>query len=225
MAIFKSGLGEVKGKFGNLITYTVKGQNRVRSTPLEYHDANTEQQQKQRSRLKFVCMFYSYTMHDPLLKEVWRLAAVPTPHDRYVLFRKVNMNACSADWAIGDYTQLHLAKGVLPRAQNMRFEMDGEDNLTITWENHVDYLDSRNDDRLRIAFLRGDHYAASVMEPTGATRRDERAVVHLDRKDGRALHLYVFFAASDGSAYSDDTYFRVDFAPGTEGGAEEPAGE
>ena len=96
MAIFRSGLGEVKGKYGNLITYVVKGQNRVRATPLRYKDANTEEQQKQRTRLKFVCKFYSYAMQEPLLKEVWRAAAVPTPYDRYVLFRKVNMNACTA---------------------------------------------------------------------------------------------------------------------------------
>lgn len=211
MAIFKSGLGEVKGKYGNLITYVVKGQNRVRSMPLAYRDANTVQQQKQRGRLKFACAFYSFTMENALLREVWRLAAIPTPHDRYALFRKVNMNACSADWRVGDYAQLHLAKGVLPRPQQMRFECDGEGNLTITWENHLAYLDSRDDDRLLIAFLREGCHVAEVMEPSGATRRDERAVVHLDRKDGTPLHLYAFFAAPDGSAYSDDTYSRVSF--------------
>lgn len=211
MAIFRSGLGEVKGKYGNLITYVVKGQNRVRATPLRYKDANTEEQQKQRTRLKFVCKFYSYAMQEPLLKEVWRAAAVPTPYDRYVLFRKVNMNACTADFTIGDYTQLHLAQGTLAKPLNMRFDLDESDNLIVTWENHLDYLASRADDELRIAFLRGDSYVAQVMGPTGATRKEERAVVPLERKDGRPLYLYVFFAAPDGSAYSDDTYFRAEF--------------
>lgn len=211
MAIFRSGLGEVKGKYGNLITYVVKGQNRVRATPLRYKDANTEEQQKQRTRLKFVCKFYSYAMQEPLLKEVWRAAAVPTPYDRYVLFRKVNMNACTADFTIGDYTQLHLAQGTLAKPLNMRFDLDESDNLIVTWENHLDYLALRADDELRIAFLRGDSYVAQVMGPTGATRKEERAVVPLERKDGRPLYLYVFFAAPDGSAYSDDTYFRAEF--------------
>ena len=214
MAIFRSGLGEVKGKYGNLITYVVKGQNRVRATPLRYKDVNTEEQQKQRTRLKFVCKFYSYAMQEPLLKEVWRAAAVPTPYDRYVLFRKVNMNACTADFTIGDYTQLHLAQGTLAKPLNMRFDLDEGDNLIVTWENHLDYLDSRADDELRIAFLRGDSYVAQVMGPTGATRKEERAVVPLERKDGRSLYLYVFFAAPDGSAYSDDTYFRAEFKAG-----------
>lgn len=214
MAIFRSGLGEVKGKYGNLITYVVKGQNRVRATPLRYKDANTEEQQKQRTRLKFVCKFYSYAMQEPLLKEVWRAAAVPTPYDRYVLFRKVNMNACAADFTIGDYTQLHLAQGTLAKPLNMRFDLDESDNLIVTWENHLDYLASRADDELRIAFLRGDSYVAQVMGPTGATRKEERAVVPLERKDGRPLYLYVFFAAPDGSAYSDDTYFRAEFKAG-----------
>ena len=214
MAIFRSGLGEVKGKYGNLITYVVKGQNRVRATPLRYKDANTEEQQKQRTRLKFVCKFYSYAMQEPLLKEVWRAAAVPTPYDRYVLFRKVNMNACMADFTIGDYTQLHLAQGTLAKPLNMRFDLDESDNLIVTWENHLDYLASRADDELRIAFLRGDSYVAQVMGPTGATRKEERAVVPLERKDGRPLYLYVFFAAPDGSAYSDDTYFRTEFKAG-----------
>lgn len=171
MAIFRSGLGEVKGKYGNLITYVVKGQNRVRATPLRYKDANTEEQQKQRTRLKFVCKFYSYAMQEPLLKEVWRAAAVPTPYDRYVLFRKVNMNACTADFTIGDYTQLHLAQGTLAKPLNMRFDLDESDNLIVTWENHLDYLASRADDELRIAFLRGDSYVAQVMGPTGRPGR------------------------------------------------------
>ena len=204
----------MKGKYGNLITYVVKGQNRVRATPLRYKDANTEEQQKQRTRLKFVCKFYSYAMQEPLLKEVWRVAAVPTPYDRYVLFRKVNMNACTADFTIGDYTQLHLAQGTLAKPLNMRFDLDKSDNLIVTWENHLDYLASRADDELRIAFLRGDSYVAQVMGPTGATRKEERAVVPLERKDGRPLYLYVFFAAPDGSAYSDDMYFRVEFKVG-----------
>ena len=91
MAKCKSPLGKLQGKYGNLITYDVKGQTRVRSTPLEYHDANTEAQQKSRRRLTIIVRFYSHLKETPII-EIWRVAAIPTPYDRYSLFRKLNMN-------------------------------------------------------------------------------------------------------------------------------------
>lgn len=69
MAKCKSPLGKLQGKYGNLITYDVKGQTRVRSTPLEYHDANTEAQQKSRRRLTIIVRFYSHLKETPIIRK------------------------------------------------------------------------------------------------------------------------------------------------------------
>lgn len=210
MAVFKSPLGEVKGKYGNLITYVVKGQNRVRSKPLVYHDANTPGQQIARQRIKFLSLFYSRTMYSPLLQAVWKAAAIPTPHDRYVLFRKVNANVCMGDYTIADYSRVHLATGELPPAMNMRMEVDCDGRVVLAWENHLACFDSRAEDTLRVAYLKDGDFLPWIVSGISAKRKDEQAVFYLENKKGIPLHVYVFFASPAEDLFSDDTYFRVE---------------
>lgn len=209
MAKFTSPLGAITGGYGNLVTYRVKEQNRVRSKPLEYHDANTPEQQKSRYRLRIVTQFYSRLKATPIV-EIWRVAAIPTPHDRYTLFRKINTNVFLPDGKIGDLSGLHLALGELPQALNMQIETDADDNITLTWTNHLEHTTSRDNDTLGIiAIQEPKFFSPTLLEGISATRKDEKVVFHTDRKNGKALHLYCFFASPEGDCYSNDRYFKV----------------
>lgn len=194
-----------------MITYKVKEENRVRSKPLEYHDANTLEQQNSRRRLRVVNEFYSRLKDTPII-EIWRIAAIPTPSDRYTLFRKINTNVFLPDGKIGDFSSLHLAKGTLPQALNMQMEIDTEDNITLTWTNHIEHTTCRDNDTLGIIALY-DHlsFSPGLLEDIAATRKDEKTVFHVDRKKGVPLHLYCFFGSPEKDAYSDDRYFKVTF--------------
>ena len=211
MAKFTSPLGLVTGGYGNLITYKVKEENRVRSKPTEYHDANTPEQQNSRRRLIIVNKFYSRLKDTPII-EIWRIAAIPTPSDRYTLFRKINTNVFLPNGKIGDFSNLHLAKGELPQVHDMQMEMDTEDNITLTWTNHIEHTTSRDNDTLGVIALYGHRtFSPKLLEGIAATRKDEKAVFHADRKQGVPLHLYCFFGSPEKDAYSDDRYFKVIF--------------
>lgn len=211
MAKFTSPLGEISGGYGNLIAYKVKTQNRVRSKPLEYHDANTEEQQNSRRRLIVVSRFYS-KLKDTDIIEIWRLAAIPTPHDRYTLFRKTNTNVFLPNGRIGDFSKLQLSVGELPQALNMQIEMDEEDKVTLTWNNHLNHTTGRNDDTLEvIALYEHRQFSPFILEDVHAKRTDEKAVFHVSRIAGKTLHLYCYFATPDRDAFSNDTYFAVTF--------------
>ncbi|WP_455510707.1 DUF6266 family protein [Butyricimonas paravirosa] len=211
MAKFKSPLGVVQGGYGNLVTYCVKGQNRVRSKPLEYHDANTPEQQKARRRICIVSRFYSKLKETPII-DIWRVAAIPTPYDRYSLFRKVNTNVFLPNGKIGDFSNLHMAQGTLPQVLNMQIAIDLEDNVTLTWTNHLEYITSYDNSRLGIiAIYSHRSFRPRLLEGISATRKDQKAVFHVDRKTANALHLYVFFSSPEKNAYSNDQYFKLTF--------------
>lgn len=211
MAKCKSPLGKLQGKYGNLITYDVKGQTRVRSTPLEYHDANTEEQQKSRRRLTIIVRFYSHLKDTPII-DIWRVAAIPTPYDRYSLFRKLNMNVFLPNGKIGDFSKLQMTHGELPQALNMQAEIDPEDHVTLTWTNHLGHTTSHDNDTLGvIAIYNNNSFSPQLLEGIHAPRKDEKAVFHVDRKSGKPLHLYVFFASPEKDAYSNDQYFKLTF--------------
>ncbi len=211
MAKFKSPLGTVQGGYGNLVTYCVKGQNRARSKPLEYHDANTPEQQKARRRICIVTRFYSRLKETPII-DIWRVAAIPTPYDRYTLFRKVNTNVFLPNGKIGDFSNLHMAQGTLPQALNMQISIDPEDNVTLTWTNHLEYIASYDNSCLGIiAMYNHRSFSPQFIEGISATRKDQKAVFHVERDTANTLHLYVFFFSPERDAYSNDQYFKLTF--------------
>lgn len=212
MAIFKSPLkGALTGQIGNLITYMVKDQNRVRSRPLVYHDANTPEQQKARKRLTTIVRFYGRLKETPII-EIWRVAAIHTSWDRYGLFRKVNMNVFLPNGKIGDLSKLRLAQGELPQALHMQMEIDKDDHVTLTWTNHLEHTSCRDKDLLGIIALYDNRlFSPVLLENIEATRKDEKAVFQVERKKGVPLHLYCFWCSPEGDAYSNDEYFKVTF--------------
>lgn len=194
-----------------MITYKVKEENRVRSKPLVYHDANTPEQQNSRGRLRVVNEFYSRLKDTPII-EIWRVAAIPTPSDRYTLFRKINTNVFLPNGKIGDFSNLHLATGALPQALNMQMEMDTGDNITLKWTNHIGHTTSRDNDTLGIIALHDNRaFSPELLEGIAATRGDEKTTFHAKREKGVPLHLYCFFGSPEKDAYSDDRYFKVTF--------------
>lgn len=181
MAKFKSPLGVVQGGYGNLVTYCVKGQNRVRSKPLEYHDANTPEQQKARRRICIVSRFYSKLKETPII-DIWKVAAIPTPHDRYSLFRKVNTNVFLPNGKIGDFSNLHMAQGSLPQVLNMQISIDPEDNVTLTWTNHLEYITSYDNSRLGIIAIYS--HRVSVHDSSKESPQSERTKSRFARGPG-----------------------------------------
>ncbi|MFR4037743.1 MAG: hypothetical protein ACLTZT_08070 [Butyricimonas faecalis] len=64
---YNSLLRGLSGRIGNTIFYRNGNQDCIRSYPLEYHDANTPEQQKNRKRLTVALRFYQQ-LKETLLK-------------------------------------------------------------------------------------------------------------------------------------------------------------
>ena len=199
----------IRGKVGNTVFYRVGDETRVRGTSGNYLDANTREQQDCRSRLRTAVRFYQRVPRGGV-RETWKIAAEDAGKNGYNLFMKQNMMVFKPNGKIGDFSRLQLTAGSLQKVDNL-VATAGEDNtVTLAWEKEADLPTARVDDRLMVVVLYGNRSFTPVpVEGIAASRGEGKAVFRLRREKGIAAHLYCFFGAKEGRAYSESQYIRV----------------
>ena len=198
----------ISGKVGNTVFYRVGPETRVRSTPAEYSDAKTPEQMDCRSQFMVAICFYRHMVVTPL-REVWRVATGGMSVSGYNFFMRLNMKVFKPDGKIADFSRLQLAVGMLQKVNNLRGEVDDRDVVTLTWGENAGLAPARMGDELMVVVLYGDRSFTPVFEEVRATRGEVNAMIQLNRKRGSAAHLYCFFRAEEGKAYSSSQYLRI----------------
>lgn len=200
---------QIRGRVGNMVFYQVGNETRIRSTASQYTDANTKEQQANRSRLRVAIRFYQ-RLAETFLRDTWKIAAADSGKSGYNLFMKINMAAFKPDGKIGDFSLLQLSEGVLQKVNHLSAVADSENTVTLTWENDANIPSARATDRLIVVVLHENRsFSPTAIEEILAIREDERATFRLNRQQGTTAHLYCFFKAKDGKAYSPSQYLRI----------------
>ena len=198
----------IRGRCGNLIFYRGKKETLVRGTSLKFNFPDTPAQQAARKRLQAAMRFYQRLKQTPLL-EAWRVAAAETTANRYTLFMQANIDVFN-EQTLSDPAALQMTLGALPRMNRLEAVRLDDGSALLTWENSLGEEHAGMDDRLCVAALfAGRLYTPQLLETDGARRRDRRARISLGGSEGREAHLYAFFAAQDGSAYSPSCYAHL----------------
>ena len=180
----------------------------MRGTSLKFNFPDTPAQQAARKRLQAAMRFYQRLKQTPLL-EAWRVAAAETTANRYTLFMKANIDVFN-EQTLSDPAALQMTLGALPRMNRLEAVRLDDGGALLTWENSLGEEHAGMDDRLCVAALfAGRLYTPQLLETDGARRRDRRARISLGGSEGREAHLYAFFAAQDGSAYSPSCYAHL----------------
>lgn len=180
----------------------------VRGSSLKSNFPDTPAQQAVRKRLQSALRFYQRLKETPLL-EAWRVAAEGTTANRYTLFIKSNIDVFN-EQTLADPAALQLVQGTLPRLNCLEAERLEDGGVLLTWDNSLCEEHTALDDRLCVAALfEGRLYTPRLLETDGARRRDRRARVSLAGTEGGEAHLYAFFMAPDGNAYSTSCYAHV----------------
>lgn len=199
----------IQGKIGNAIFYRVGRTSRVRSVPAEYLDANTPQQQENRSRLRIATRFYQRLM-ETILRDVWKMAAGKSGANGFNFFMKENMMVFKPNGKISDFSRLQLGVGMMQKVDHLVAAVGDDDTVMLTWELDADLPSARKDDRLQVVVLYGNRSFTPVfVETDGVTRGDGKATFRLERKRGTAAHVYCFFREKEGKAYSTSQYLRM----------------
>lgn len=119
---YNSLLRGLSGRIGNTIFYRNGNQDCIRSYPLEYHDANTPEQQKNRKRLTVALRFYQQ-LKETLLKEVWKNEGHRQKTNGYALFMKRNIHVFTPEGKIADFSRLQIGIGRRQDVNNMAYSV------------------------------------------------------------------------------------------------------
>ena len=199
----------IRGKVGNTVFYRVGDETRVRSTAANYLDADTVKQRANRSCLRVAVRFYQH-LKGTVLQEAWKVATGGSGINGYNAFMKQNMTVFLPNGKIGDFSRLQLSVGLLQKVNHLEAAVGDDDTVTLAWGKSMDVPSAREDDGLVVIVLYANRSFSPVFIDTqGATRGDGKATFRLERKRGSAAHLYCFFRAKNGKAYSASQYRRV----------------
>lgn len=207
--IFSPLFHKMKGKIGNLILYGVKGQNRVRSTPVNVSISWSSAQELQQNRFRTAVFFYRANQ-DTLLPKIWRIAARNMIMSGYNLFISENMQVFNVKHAIEDYSMLHISKGTLEFPQSLQIAAYGKGKIRLTWKNLLPATSNSMADRLHAVWLDNEgNFSLHVLCTPEVFRRDEQTILPLPEAGSKALHLYVYFSDSKENQFSPDRYFYL----------------
>ena len=196
--------GPFVGKVGNVVGYQWKGRWVTRSMPSVFHDAESEGQLKERSRLG-ASMSLAARLRDILLigfKQVANEARMT----EYNYFYKTN-NRCLAwdgEQLAVDYEHLRLSEGPVAPVRFGAVEVVGEMTLALDFEKNPEHRVSGSSDKVYVAAICATLGFAVLSLPV--YRRMKRITVSLPRTwEGQEVHLYGFVTDYAGRA-SDSTY-------------------
>ena len=183
--------GPFVGKVGNVVGYQWKGRWVTRSMPSVFHDAESEGQLKERSRLG-ASMSLAARLRDILLigfKQVANEARMT----EYNYFYKTN-NRCLAwdgEQLAVDYEHLRLSEGPVAPVRFGAVEVVGEMTLAIDFEKNPEHRVSGSSDKVYVAAICASLGFAVLSLPV--YRRMKRITVSLPRTwEGHEVHLYGF---------------------------------
>ncbi len=211
--------GPFVGKVGNVVGYQWKGRWVMRSVAREFHDAKTELQMEQRSRLG-AAMGFAARLRDILLigfKQVANEARMT----EYNYFYKTN-NRCLAwdgEHLAVDYEHLRLSEGPVAPVRFGAVEVVGEMTLAIDFEKNPEHRVSGSSDKVYVATICATLGFAVLSLPV--YRRMKRITVSLPRTwEGHEVHLYGFVQDIAGRC-SESTYIGRHVAGAPDAGIEQ----
>lgn len=188
------------GKIGNLIFYTVRGQQYVRTVPDKVRNPKTASQQAHRNAFAEISRLSS------ALANAHRIGLADEARHRqlntFSVFKHLNKNIC-ADGI--DYASVVVSLGMVPKAEITSADLDDSGLLTIEFDGSQ-LGGSASDEFLLFVYspeTRRCHSVGAVARAAGSL-----SVRLSDRYFQRPLHLYAFLVDSRGRT-SDTIYYSL----------------
>ena len=211
MARMKRPVGDlVSGKIGNVVFFTRKDQSFVRAAPTRKETQWTPEQQLHRQRFSQAVGLWR-KLKNGMVPQIWNLGSQQM--NGYALFLKANMPAFGVDGTLLDPKLLQLSVGKLNLPQKLEAgKAAGEGTrVEVTWQNDPLISAVRLQDEL-MAVSSADGQFSDVME-TGIKREVKGGTFELPAlpmpEAPGPVHLYLFFAASNGKGYTGSACFEL----------------
>lgn len=196
----KGPLGNVRGKFGNIVATKRKGKTLIKTLP-EITKAPSARQRKQNDKFKMAVDFYRPLR--PVVKLTFRDANAPGLANAYGHFL-TNAVGGDASNIVIDYTKVMVSRGYLPVAGNPTVQLDAG-ALKCTWlDNSGLGIAEDSDQVVIVAYCPARQLAVYAMDV--ADRSVGATSVDVSVFKGEELHVYMAFLSIDGKIASDSVY-------------------
>lgn len=205
MAILKNGiLGAANGKIANVVTYTLNGQEIVKSIGVN-KKAPTEKQLNNKLQMKVMMSFFSAL--DNLLQTGFNPKAKGTTknyHNLAVAYNKPNALKGFYPEVEIDYPKIIISVGDLPQPENPVVEPI-EDGLKFSWNVETLTWPYNQDQVMLLA------YAPAIKEhvfiSSGARRMEGGAILKITpAMRNQLLEVYISFVSDDRQKVADSLY-------------------
>lgn len=202
--------GLYSGKSGGYIFYVRNGKTYARRMPDPRRDYTpTEKQAKANRRFGMVQRMYRF-YRDYISADVWRIAAREEGRMAHAYFHSVNAACFNGEGELVDHRHFRFAMGSLLLPRELRVEAEGEGWFRVRWEEEREQANAAGGDRLMVGVIHEDYPLALELVPgVEGTRGEGQGRFRVEGKMGEGVHVYLFFAREDGTAYSPSEYTRV----------------
>lgn len=201
----------ITGKLGNYVFYNRLGVPCVRRMFSRGSRSPffTPSQKFGQARIRYLVSLYQ-AVKNTSVKEAWQRARKRPGQTGYNAFMSRNYAAFGKDEVIADYARVKLCEGDLRIPLELDVRVTGEREFTLSWNTEEDMIMGQREDRLRLLLMYDDgSFRVTAREELEVTRGDGRAVVTLTPDEGFPVHLYCFWVAANGLAFSPSRYFPL----------------
>jgi hypothetical protein len=202
MGTIKQGiLGGFRGRVGNVIGSTWKGQDVMKIRPASVFNPNTERQQLQRAKFGLVGRFNQ--AHRNLIR---------------IGFRAYTKNMTAANAAMSynlanaitgpfpdlniDYSKVMISMGSLAAVNGLSAVSEASASVTFNWTTDIQSGNGKDSDQV-VASLYDSATAEVVYFPGCASRQDETVTLSLPANwSGRTAEMFIFLISLEGNGLS-----------------------
>ena len=199
--------GDISGMVGTLVFLKLNGQGVVRMAPKERpKNSWSDGQTMYRQKVSNLAAFWMKSVPSEI-KQIFDLGAEKMT--AYNLFLKTNLEAFHADGAQVDLEWLHLSVGKLPlphKFKAMKAAGDPE-KIEVSWQDDSGIGLARPKDELTMVVAHEGKFTNPIA--TGATRKQQTAVIQLPAEIGTIQGIYLSFSSKERGLYSADQWFGI----------------
>lgn len=202
MGTIKQGiLGGFRGRVGNVIGSTWKGQDVMKIRPASVFNPNTEHQQLQRAKFGLVGRFNQ--AHRNLIRIGFRAYTKNiTAANAAMSYNLVNaVTGLFPDLSI-DFSKVMISMGSLAAIDGVSVLSEASSSVTLNWTTDIQYGNGKDSDQFVASFY--DSATAEVVYFPGCASRQEKTVsLNLPATwSGRAAEVFVFLISLEGKGLS-----------------------
>jgi hypothetical protein len=199
--------GQMKKSMANFSTYTLKGQNIIRSKAFNRKDANTEAQQAHRTGFRLIVDEYQLLggLADTSFPN--RLVT-QTPYNAFV---GINLPAAidnTGETPVIDYSKMVVADGAYPGIIGIGATIQAT-GITVSFKSQISRRDTSESDKV-IAFMRTNDGAVYENESVRGNTTTGEIIIECDgvQKED-VVYVYLFATSPDGKKVSRSVYVPI----------------